>query len=59
LVHAYALDKPQVDREIAGSVLKGRKIGGINRHAELTPDAIKLFEEFKQQGIDIKAMIAL
>jgi general secretion pathway protein A len=59
LVHAYALDKPQVDRDIAFSVLKGRKIGGINRHAELTPDAIQLFEEFKQQGMDIKAMIAL
>lgn len=57
LVHAYALDKPQVDREIALSVLKGRKIGGINRHAQIAPDAEQLYEEFRQQGLDIQAMI--
>jgi general secretion pathway protein A len=58
LVHAYALDKQQVDREIALSVLKGRKIGGINRHAQESSDALRLHDEFKQQGLDIRAMIS-
>jgi type II secretory pathway predicted ATPase ExeA len=58
LVHAYALDKSRVDLEIALSVLKGRKIGGINRYAQETADAVRLHEEFRQRGFDIKAMIA-
>lgn len=57
LVHAYALDKKQVDRDIALSVMKGRKIGGINRHAQDTEDASRLHDEFKRQGINVKELI--
>lgn len=54
LVHAYALEIDTVDLEIAMEVVKGRKIGGVNRFVTIHSEIEKVREDLKAStGLDI------
>lgn len=54
LVHAYALEQVTVDIQIALEVVKGRKIGGINRFITIEEETEKVREDIKAStGLDI------
>lgn len=52
LVHAYATGKKQVDLEVALGVMKGRKIGGINRYIKKL-DEVEVARQSILQGSGI------
>ena len=54
LVHGYAMDKATIDMAVAIEVMKGRKIGGINRFVkdEVQIESVRL-SLLEEQGIDL------
>jgi general secretion pathway protein A len=58
LVHAYAADKKKVDLEVALEVIKGKRIGGIDRIKPKNEDMEKARLTLKKAtGIDIAKVI--
>lgn len=54
LVHAYALEQKTIDLQIAMEVVKGRKIGGVNRFVTIEAETEKVREDIKATtGLDI------
>jgi len=54
LVHAYASDKKTVDLEIAISLMKGRKIGGVNRFTKNIDEVERVRQQvLADQGVDL------
>ena len=59
LVIAYAMGKSVIDIEVASEVIKGRKIGGINRFLEPTEEQSAICKEiFESSGINLLSLIA-
>lgn len=59
LVIAYAMGKNTIDIEVATEVIKGRKIGGINRIIGLTDERLQICKEvFENSGINLLSITA-
>jgi type II secretory pathway predicted ATPase ExeA len=57
LVHAYASDKKTVDLDIAVGLMKGRKIGGINRFVKDVEEVESVRQNIiRDKGIDLAAV---
>ena len=59
LVHGYAMDKTSIDLPVALEVMKGRKIGGINRFVkdDVEVEAVRQ-SILQEQGIDLAGALS-
>ncbi len=59
LVIAYAVGKQEIDLEVAAEVIKGRKIGGMNRFLLRTEERDKICNEiYEASGLKLSELIA-
>ena len=58
LVHGYAAGKNRIDMDVALEVVKGRKIGGVNRFKKNANEVAKVREMLeKTTGVDIEQVV--